>query len=177
MSAPQDLMANGGSGERLPIISLVGFAKSVLVAGDHVLSNALQADEGIGNERRAPESAVVFAQIVRGKHRTRALRNGNAIGAGYRRVRAVQVGRLHFHIAHVGLAGQPVLAGKERRVRISKSAGRRDYREADKARADNFLLGGFGSGRGNRSFHHEVVSPCRRAGRVWQFPSADSCEC
>jgi len=178
MSAPQDVMANGRSGERLPIISLVGFEKGVLVAGDHVLSNALQAEGRICKERHAPESAVMFAQIVCGKHRSRALRNGDAIGAGHSRVRAVQVGRLHFHIAHVGLAGEPVLAGKERRVRISKSAGRRDYREADKARADNFLLGGFGSGCGNRSFHHEVVSPCRRAGCIRQLAgNGYSCEC
>jgi len=178
MSAPQEVMANGGSGERPPIISLVGFAKGVSVAGDHVLSNALQAEDGIGDERHAPESAVMFAQIVCGKHRSRALRNGDTIGAGYSRVRTVQVGRLHFDIAHVGLASEPVLAGKERRVRIGKSAGRRDYRQTDKARAYNLLLGGFGSGRGDRSFHHEVVSSCRCAGCIGQLAgSGHSCEC
>ena len=178
MSAPQRVVTNNRLGERPPIPSHLCLARNASVAGDHVLCNALQAEDRICNERHAPESAVMFAQVVRGKHRSRALRNGDAIGTGYSRMRTVQVGRLHFHVAHVGFSGKPVLTGEERRVRVSKSAGGRDYREADKARADNFLLRRFGSGCGNRSLHHEVASRCRPAGRIRQFAgNGHSAEC
>lgn len=166
MSAPRGAITINGSGGRMPIRSPLCLDGSASVARHHVLGDALQAEHRICNERHGPKSAVAFAQIVRGEHRSRALYDSDAIGTSYSRVRAVQVGRLRLHIAHVGFTGEPVLTGKERRVRVSKGAGRGDHREADKARADNFSLGGFEGGCRNRRFYHEVVSHGHPAGSI-----------
>ena len=46
--------------------------KAGLVTSRHILSYALQADGGIGNQRQAPELVVVLAEIVRGEDRRSA---------------------------------------------------------------------------------------------------------
>jgi len=83
-----------------------------LVAGHHVLGHTLQAYDRIRQQWQTPELIMVLAQIVSSQRGTGALGRGNRICASQCGVGAVQVGRLHLHVADAFLAGEPVLPRK-----------------------------------------------------------------
>ena len=87
-------------------------SKELLVALHHVLRNTLQADNRIGNQGQAPESAVVLAQVVSGKNRNGTLGGGDRVSPAHSRVSAIKVSRFHFHVADTLFAGKVILAGK-----------------------------------------------------------------
>ena len=83
-----------------------------LVAGDHVLGYALQADDRIRDKGQTPELVVVFAQIVGGKYGGSTLGGGDSISASHCRVSAIKVRGLNLHVADTFLASKPVFRGK-----------------------------------------------------------------
>lgn len=83
---------------------------NLLVAFDHVLSNPLEADDGIRCERQAPQLAVVLPKPISGEDRGGAFGGGNGIGAAHGRMGAVQVSRFDFHVANTGFSSQPIFA-------------------------------------------------------------------
>lgn len=105
-----------------------------LVARGHVLRHALQADGGVGDERQAPELAVVLAKVVGGEDRSDALGGSDGIGSPYGRMRAVEVGGLNFDVAYALFSGKPVFAGEQRGIGVGEGAARRDQGQADKRR-------------------------------------------
>jgi len=109
----------------------------MLVAGDHVLRYALQTNGRVREQRQTPEPAVVFTQVVSREDRSRTLHRRNSIRTPHRRVSSVQVSRLNFFIADSLLVSQPVLAGKQRGVRIREGAARRDKCQTDECLIDN----------------------------------------
>src|SRR6266852_8918666 len=92
--------------------------KSKLVAGNHVLSCALQAQDRVRDQWQTPQLAVVLAQVVGGNHGANALQGSNRIRASNRGVGSIQVGRLDFSVAHALLPGEPVLPGEQRGVGV-----------------------------------------------------------
>ncbi len=83
-----------------------------LIAGHHILRDTLKSDDRIGDERGAPELAVMLAQVVSREDGTRALHGGNGVGACHGRVRSVQISGLYFDVADALFPRQPVLAGE-----------------------------------------------------------------
>ena len=79
-----------------------------LVAGDHVLSYALQADNRIRDKGQTPELVVVFAQIVGSKYGGSTLGGSDSVSASYGRVSAIKVRGLNLHVADTLLASKPV---------------------------------------------------------------------
>src|ERR1022692_2331392 len=112
---------------------------------------------------------MVFAQVVGGKYRASALGGSNRVGAANRRVSAVQVGGLNFHVAHALFAGKPVLPSEERGVGVGERATRRNQSEADECGIDSPLLRNHWRGSRQGRFNNEYVSRHYRAGSVWQL--------
>ena len=83
-----------------------------LVAGHHVLGYALQAEDRVRDQGRAPELVVVFAQVVGSKDGAGALGRCNRISATDCRVGPVEVSGLDFHVADALFPGKPVLPGE-----------------------------------------------------------------
>jgi hypothetical protein len=115
-----------------------------LVAIPHVLRDTLQADDAVGCQRQAPELAMVLAQVISGNNGAHALDRGHSIGSSHRRVGTVQVSRLNFFVADVGLAGEPVFTREQGGVGISKCAASRYQGEAGEFEIDSFSLGKLG---------------------------------
>ena len=99
----------------------------LLVAGDHVLRDALQTDLGVGGERKTPQLAVVFAKIPGRRDGGDALQGGDGVGPRNRWVRSVEIGRLNFDVADALLPSDPILAREECGIRIRERAAGRDY--------------------------------------------------
>ena len=85
---------------------------SGLVAGHHVLGYALETQDRVRDQGSAPEAVVVFTEVVSGQDGASALRGCHRIGPANRRVGAIQVGGLYFHVADALFAGKPVLPGE-----------------------------------------------------------------
>ena len=103
-----------------------------LVANDHILSHTLQAECGVDNHGKAPELAVMLAQIIGSQYGNGRFGRSNGIGSTHGWVSAIQVGGLNFLVADASLSCQPVFTGKQRSVGIRKSAPRRNDCESEK---------------------------------------------
>lgn len=97
------------------------------VARVQVLPDALQTDDGVGHQGSSPESIVVFAEVPGGDDGDGTFCGSNRISSSHRRMSSVEIGGLHFHVADVGLSGQPVLPSEQGGIGIGKgAAGRYD---------------------------------------------------
>ena len=118
-----------------------------LVAGDHVLRDALQTDDCVGSQRNTPPLAVTLAKIIRRSDGGEAFHRSDGVSTRDRGVRSIEIGRLDFDIADALFSSEPIFAREECGVRIRKCAAGRDYGEADELYVDR---SGLGRSRGDR---------------------------
>jgi len=95
-----------------------------LIASPQVLTDALQADRGVGNEREAPELAVMLAEIVGGEHGDGALPGGHSVDTANGGMSAIEISGFNLGVANARFAGEPVLSCEKRRVGVGERATR-----------------------------------------------------
>src|SRR5580698_7342403 len=143
-----------------------------LVAMHHVLRNALQADNRIGNQGRAPEPVVMLAQVISAENGNGALGGGDRVSPAHGRVGAIEISGFHFHVANALFPGEVIFAGEQGGVRVGECAAGRDYGEAYKREIDRLLLRNRQNRARNDGLDKEAIGArgfCYCAGSVWQL--------
>jgi hypothetical protein len=123
-----------------------------LIAGDHVLSDALQAQDSIGYQGNTPKFEMMLTQDVGCGHRDDTFPRCNSVGTGYRRMPSVEIGRFSLHIADVRFPSQPILPRKQRSKGIGKGAAAGNDSQGYKLLVDQSVraFSGRGCGRQGR---------------------------
>jgi hypothetical protein len=112
-----------------------------LVAGDHVLRDALQTDDCVGGQRRTPPPAAVPAKVPGRGNGADAFHGCDGVSANDRGMCSVKISRLDFDIADAFFPSEPILAREECGVGIRKRATGGNYGEAEELCVDHPGLG------------------------------------
>lgn len=116
---------------------------AALIATDHILSDTLQTDRGVGDQGQAPELLVVLAEVVSREDRRRALRGSHRVGSADRRMRAIDISGLDFHVADAFLPCEPVFTSKQGGVGVGEGTAGRDQSQSKESRVHDFALDSF----------------------------------